>query len=74
VIVKLTRAQLKQLKPYFDHLKEQPVGKPFGFLVAQISDVLPQMRVGFIPGKLAKTFTHSARELPTVPSDAGEQG
>lgn len=64
MIVKLTRAQLKQLKPYFQALKDQPVGKPYGMLVAQISDRLPQMRVGFIPGELTKRFLFAARELP----------
>jgi hypothetical protein len=64
VIVKLTRAQIKQLKPYFAALKDQPIGKPYGMLVAQISDVFPQMRVGFIPGKLTRRFLWVARELP----------
>lgn len=59
-MVKLTRTQIKQLKPFM----AAAAADKGGFIVAQIGHLEPAyMRVGFIPPKLHKKFERCAKDI-----------
>ncbi|HUP06830.1 MAG TPA: hypothetical protein VMU47_06755 [Caldimonas sp.] len=72
--IKLTRAQVRQLKPYMEWLRAQPRQEYGPMLVAQIAHEYPdEMRVGVIPAKKARAFVNTANDkvLAAVGKDGG---